>query len=54
MANGYHIVIMLPQISEHLIYWIIETCICVQLIGDLLFDAEGKNIHIEQEEQEIN
>ena len=34
-------------------HWIIETCICVQLIGYLLFDANGKNIYIKEEEQEI-
>ena len=54
VANGYHIFTMLPQISGHLIHWIIETSICFHLIGDLLFDAEGKTIHIKEEEQEIN
>ena len=30
---------------------IIETCICMQLIGDFVFDAEWKNIYVKEEEQ---
>ena len=32
---------------------VIETCFCVQLIGDLLFDAKGINKYMNEEEQEI-
>ena len=47
------IVTMLQQISWHLMHWIIETCICVRFIGDLVFDTKGKNIHDIEEEQDI-
>ena len=37
LANGYYLVTMLQHISGHLMHRIIETCICMQLIGYLVF-----------------
>ena len=44
---------MLQQISWHLLHWIIETCICVQFIEDLVFDTNGRDINVKEEEQDI-
>ena len=34
-------------------HWIIETCICVKIIGDHVFDTKGKNIYVKEEGQDI-
>ena len=40
LLNGYY----LQQISLHLTHWFIETCVCVQMIGDIVLHAKGKNM----------